>query len=49
MSADSGFYILTVSTIFASAAIGGALPFYVSSRWPTVMGLLNAAAGVPLM
>lgn len=38
---------LVVSTIFLAAFLGGVLPFYVSSRWPRLLSLLNAvAAGV---
>ena len=41
------FRALTISTIFLSAAVGSALPFYLSARWPRLLGLLNAgAAGV---
>ena len=38
------FRVASMVSIFAAGLVGAALPFFVSSRYPRVLGLLNAAA-----
>ena len=38
------FRVASMVLIFAAGLVGAALPFFVSSRYPRVLGLLNAAA-----
>ena len=45
MASDGdAFRVVAMVSILFAGLVGAALPFYVSSRYPRVLGLLNAAA-----
>ena len=45
MASDGSiFRVVAMISILFAGLVGAALPFFVSSRYPRVLGLLNAAA-----